>query len=137
MLRRANGLRSTMAPTIVMKDDKPMLVIGAPGGQRIPTGVLQVMLDVIDFHRPLDQAIAAPRFHLRRPTTSAEPPNLIDIDHETDAGIESSLKSMGWQTNKRPNGVFYFGAVNAALIREDGTILGVADQRRTGDADGN
>jgi gamma-glutamyltranspeptidase/glutathione hydrolase len=129
--------RSTMAPTIVLKDDKPMLVIGAPGGQRIPTGVLQVMLDVVDFHRPLDQAIVAPRFHLRRPLPPGNEPNVVDIDHETDREVETSLKKMGWKPNRRPNGEFYFGAVNAALIRDDGTFFGVADQRRTGDADGN
>ena len=121
----------------MLKNGKPQLVIGAPGGQRIPTGVLQVMLDVLDFDRPLDQAIAAPRFHLRRPTSSDESPNLIDIDHETDGEVETALKGQGWKPNRRPNGEFYFGAVNAAVIRGDGTIFGVADKRRTGDAEGN
>ena len=53
---------SSMTPTIVLKDGKPFLVTGSPGGSRIITAVLQVIANVIDFHMPIDQAVtrAAP-----------------------------------------------------------------------------
>ena len=54
---------SSMTPTIVLKDGKPFLVTGSPGGSRIITAVLQVIANVIDFHMPVAQAVSAPRLH--------------------------------------------------------------------------
>jgi len=54
---------SSMTPTIVTKDGQLALVIGTPGGSRIPTGVLQVMLAMIDYGMTLTEAIEAPRIH--------------------------------------------------------------------------
>jgi gamma-glutamyltranspeptidase/glutathione hydrolase len=54
---------SSMTPTIVLKNGKPFLVTGSPGGSRIITAVLQVITNVIDFHMPIDQAVSAPRLH--------------------------------------------------------------------------
>jgi len=54
---------SSMTPTIVTKDGQLALVIGTPGGSRIPTGVLQVMLNMIDYGMTLTEAIEAPRIH--------------------------------------------------------------------------
>jgi len=54
---------SSMSPTIVTKDGQLALVIGTPGGSRIPTGVLQVMLNMIDYGMTLTEAIEAPRIH--------------------------------------------------------------------------
>lgn len=54
---------SSMAPTIVTRDGKLDLVLGTPGGSRIPTGVLQVMMNVIDHDMTLTEAIDAPRIH--------------------------------------------------------------------------
>jgi gamma-glutamyltranspeptidase/glutathione hydrolase len=54
---------SSMTPTIVLKDGKPAIVTGAPGGSRIITAVLQVILNVIDFKRTIPDAVAAPRVH--------------------------------------------------------------------------
>ena len=54
---------SSMTPTIVLKDGKPFLVTGSPGGSRIISAVLQVIVNVIDFHMPIDEAVSAPRLH--------------------------------------------------------------------------
>lgn len=54
---------SSMTPTIVLKDGKPFLVTGSPGGSRIITAVLQVITNVIDFHMPIADAVSAPRLH--------------------------------------------------------------------------
>ena len=54
---------SSMSPTIVLKDGKPFLVTGSPGGSRIITAVLQQVVNVIDFKMPVDQAVSAPRLH--------------------------------------------------------------------------
>jgi gamma-glutamyltranspeptidase/glutathione hydrolase len=54
---------SSMTPTIVLKDGKPFIVTGTPGGSRIITAVLQIITNVIDFHIPIAEAITAPRLH--------------------------------------------------------------------------
>ncbi|HTT46511.1 MAG TPA: gamma-glutamyltransferase [Pseudolabrys sp.] len=54
---------SSMTPTIVLKDGKPVLITGSPGGSRIITAVLQVITNVLDFHMPIDKAVSAPRLH--------------------------------------------------------------------------
>jgi len=54
---------SSMTPTIVLKDGKPFLITGSPGGSRIITAVLQVISNVIDWHMAIDKAVSAPRLH--------------------------------------------------------------------------
>ncbi|WP_375414300.1 gamma-glutamyltransferase [uncultured Bradyrhizobium sp.] len=54
---------SSMAPTIVLKDGKPVLVTGSPGGSRIISAVLQVIVDVLDYQMDVASAVAAPRLH--------------------------------------------------------------------------
>lgn len=54
---------SSMTPTIVVKDGKPLLVVGSPGGSRIITTVLQVVMNVIDHRMDVQEAVDAPRFH--------------------------------------------------------------------------
>jgi gamma-glutamyltranspeptidase/glutathione hydrolase len=54
---------SSMTPVIVMKDGKPVLVTGSPGGRTIINTVLCVVVNVVDFEMPVEQAVAAPRLH--------------------------------------------------------------------------
>ncbi|MCK1513811.1 gamma-glutamyltransferase [Bradyrhizobium sp. 190] len=54
---------SSMSPTIVLKDGKPVLVTGSPGGSRIISAVLQVVIDVLDYNMDVAAAVAAPRVH--------------------------------------------------------------------------
>ncbi|MBV9855601.1 MAG: gamma-glutamyltransferase [Streptosporangiaceae bacterium] len=66
--------RSSMAPTIVLRDRRPFLAVGSPGGASIITTVLQILLNRLDFGMTLPQAIAAPRASQRNsPVTQAEP----------------------------------------------------------------
>jgi gamma-glutamyltranspeptidase/glutathione hydrolase len=54
---------SSMTPTIVLKDGKPVIITGSPGGSRIITAVLQIVTNVIDFKMPIADAVTAPRLH--------------------------------------------------------------------------
>jgi gamma-glutamyltranspeptidase / glutathione hydrolase len=54
---------SSMSPTIVLKDGKPVLVTGSPGGSRIISAVLQVVINVLDYGMDVAAAVAAPRLH--------------------------------------------------------------------------
>ncbi|MFM9438274.1 gamma-glutamyltranspeptidase / glutathione hydrolase [Janthinobacterium sp. CG_23.3] len=54
---------SSMSPTIVTKDGKPVLIVGTPGGSRIITAVVHTLLNVIDYGMNIQEAVDAPRFH--------------------------------------------------------------------------
>jgi gamma-glutamyltranspeptidase/glutathione hydrolase len=74
---------SSMTPAIVLKDGKPVLITGSPGGSRIITAVLQVIVNAVDFHMPIAQAVSAPRLHnqWQPDATYAEPgfdPDLLE-----------------------------------------------------------
>ncbi len=79
--------RSSMSPTIVLRDGKPFLAVGSPGGTTIITTVLQILVNRIDFGMSLPDAIAAPRASQRNAeTTQAEP---AFIAASTTAGLEA------------------------------------------------
>jgi gamma-glutamyltranspeptidase / glutathione hydrolase len=129
--------RSTMSPTIVLRDGKPVVAIGSPAGQRIPVQVLQVLLDRLDHARDINEAIQAPRFHLRRPMSSSEAPNVIDIEALTPESVEQELRDRQWQVERRGDQGYYFGSVMAVIWNEDGSMSAAADSRRTAAAGGD
>ena len=82
--------RSSMSPTILTKDGKPVLVLGTPGGSRIITAVLQTILNVVDFQMDVQEAVDAPRLHNQwlPDTTKIEP-------HALSPDTRKVLESMG------------------------------------------
>jgi gamma-glutamyltranspeptidase/glutathione hydrolase len=83
---------SSMTPTIVLRDGKPVLVLGSPGGSRIITTVLQIILNVIDFGMTLQEAIDAPRIHHQwLPDTLAAEPFALSGDST------AALQRMGYR----------------------------------------
>ncbi|MGO9932518.1 MAG: gamma-glutamyltransferase [Steroidobacteraceae bacterium] len=83
---------SSMTPTIVLKDGKPVLVVGTPGGARIITTVLEVIVNVIDHGMTLQEAIDAPRIHHQWfPDTLAGEPFALSADTVT------ALTGMGYK----------------------------------------
>lgn len=126
--------RSTITPAIVFKDGKPVLALGAPGGQRIPSGVYQVLSGVLDFAQPLPEAIDSPRFHLIRPTTSKDPTNQLDVEIGMDDAVGSELEKDGWAVQHKRRDSYYFAGVNGVALRPDGTRVAVGDDRRTNEA---
>jgi gamma-glutamyltranspeptidase/glutathione hydrolase len=75
---------SSMTPTIVLKDGKPVLVVGSPGGSRITTTVLEIIVNVIDHGMTLQEAVDAPRIHHQwLPDTLAGEPFALSADTVT------------------------------------------------------
>ena len=73
--------RSSIAPTLVLRDGRPFLALGSPGGSTIITTVLQVLFNRIDRGMPIDEAIQAPRASQRNtPTVTAEPAFIRDYE---------------------------------------------------------
>jgi gamma-glutamyltranspeptidase/glutathione hydrolase len=83
---------SSMTPTVVLKDGKPVLVVGTPGGSRIITTVLEILVNVIDHGMSLQEAIDAPRIHHQwLPDTLAAEPFALSADTTT------ALTRMGYR----------------------------------------
>lgn len=123
--------RSTVAPTLVTRDGLPVLALGIPGGQRIPTTTIQLLVDVLDSRTPLDEAFDRPRFHLRRPITRRNAPNHIDLEAGADAALCGELEALGWKVTERPRDGGYFGGGNAAMYLPGNRLIAVGDTRRT------
>lgn len=95
---------SSMTPTILAKDGKVVLVVGAPGGSTIITTVLQVINNMVDFGMPIQDAVNVPRFHHQwRPDVIHHEPGAISLD------TMEKLSSMGYEFSPR----YGYGEVNA------------------------
>ena len=113
--------RSSMSPTIVMQDGRPVLVIGSPGGSRIIGYVAQSVINWVDFGMDVQQAVAAPHLVNRFGT--------YDLEAGTSATeLEGPLQELGYQTEVRD----LTSGLHAIAIAEDGTLTGGADPRREG-----
>ncbi|MEJ2131659.1 MAG: gamma-glutamyltransferase, partial [Gammaproteobacteria bacterium] len=113
---------TAMSPTIVFKDDAPALVIGAPGGTFITMGVLQGILNAIDFRMDAFHAVSAPRFC----ATS----DVIDLSNRIPRFVEADLNDAGYET-RRTHLSYHFAGVHAIRLTEDGWDGG-ADPGRDG-----
>lgn len=80
---------SSMSPTIVLKDGKPVLVTGSPGGSRIISSVLQVIVNVLDYKMDVAAAVAAPRLHHQWL------PDEVRVEKGFPDDVLSALKAMG------------------------------------------
>ena len=115
---------SSMTPTIVLKDGRPVLAVGGSGGPTIITGTLQVLLNVIVFGMDANKAVSVPRIHHQWL------PNRLWLEKEFPRDVEDGLRVRGHKFKKveRP-----FTAIQAAVLR-NGRHSGAADPRKHGAA---
>jgi len=116
---------SSMTPTIVARDGKPIAAVGSPGGKTIINTVLRVVVNLIDFDMSLEDAVAAPRLHHQWLPDSASleagfPQETVD-----------ALMGMGHMLSER-RGIQ--GDAHSIYITPDGIRIAVADPRRNGGA---
>jgi gamma-glutamyltranspeptidase/glutathione hydrolase len=110
-----------MTPTIVLKDGRPFLVTGSPGGSRIITAVLQVLVDVIDRGMDIAAAVSAPRIH------DQWMPDQVFAEPGVPDDIVAALQARGDKVvPQRP-----FTAANSILVTPQG-LVGAADPRTHG-----
>ncbi len=118
---------SSMTPTIVARDGRTWLVLGSPGGSRIPNAVLQVLLNRALFDLPLQEAVDAPRIHHQwKPDVLVMEPRGIPAD------VRQNLERRGHRLQEAE---WPIGEVNAAEREPtSGRVLGAADPRGSGKA---
>jgi gamma-glutamyltranspeptidase/glutathione hydrolase len=87
-----------MTPTVVLKGGRPFLVTGSPGGSRIVTTVLDVLLNVIDYRMGIAEAVGAPRIHHQWL------PDEVSVETGLPAEIITALEARGHSVVVRPPG---------------------------------
>lgn len=110
---------SSMTPTIILKDNKPYLVTGSPGGSRIITTTLQVIMNVIDHNMNIAEASAAPRFHHQWL------PDMIRIEKGLNVDTINLLEGKGHKVEVKAA----MGSTQTIMLSEEG-VYGASDPRR-------
>jgi len=111
---------SSMTPTIIEKDGTLFMTAGAPGGSRISTAVLQVILNVIDFGMNVQDAIDTPRVHHQWQ------PDRLSLERGISPDTVALLKSRGYEVDYAPGVVL---AQVAAIVKDGGWLQGGSDGR--------
>ncbi|TIN20948.1 MAG: gamma-glutamyltransferase, partial [Mesorhizobium sp.] len=113
---------SSAAPTIVFKDDRPVIVMGAPGGSYIAPSMAQGLMNLIDFDMSMSEAVAAPRI--------VAVSNTIDVSNRIPRYVTEEIEGRGYEV-KRSWQSYAFAALHGIQI-EDGICRGGADPQRDG-----
>jgi gamma-glutamyltranspeptidase / glutathione hydrolase len=117
---------SSMSPVIALKHGQPVLAVGASGGPTIISGVVQVLVDELDFKLDPGQAVAEPRIH------DQAAPDIVLIETSMPSATTEALVLMGYKLKSVPE----LGAVNSIEIAPD-KLLGAFDHRKGGGVAGN
>lgn len=120
---------SSMAPTIVLRDGKLFLTLGAPGGSRIINGVLEVLLNVVDFHMNVQDAVDWPRFHHQWM------PDVLYVEQGISPDTINILRSMGHKVSPLESTSGVVARVEA-ILNDGGWLQGASDPRGNGKAEG-
>ncbi|MGA5563535.1 gamma-glutamyltransferase [Streptomyces platensis] len=121
--------RSSMSPTIVLRDGKPMIAVGSPGGATIITTVLQTLVNRLDLGMSLPAAVAAPRLSQRNQTaTEAEPAFLSSPERKKLDGMGHHFVLAPKAFTPSPE----IGAVAALEFLPHGKLSAVAEPKRRG-----
>ena len=123
----AKRMLSSMSPTIVLKNDKPLFILGSPGGSQIITAVAQVIVSLSRFHLPLERALAQPRFHHQW-----LPDNILLEEKSFDINVKQGLLKLGHVIKETD----MIGEIHAVYIDGAGLMTAAADSRGPGHAGG-
>lgn len=117
---------SSMTPTIVLKNGKPYIIVGTPGGTTITTSVFQSLINLLEFKMTPYDAVNKPKFHHQWM------PDEIYVEKGFAPATITQLKAMGYKINSRGA----IGRTELIVINEDGKIEAIADNRGDDHASG-
>jgi gamma-glutamyltranspeptidase/glutathione hydrolase len=117
---------SSMTPTIVLKNKKPYIVVGTPGGTTITTSVFQSLVNILEFGMSAEDAVNKPKFHHQWM------PDEIYVESNIPKETLDKLSAMGYKITQRGA----IGRTELILISENGKIEAIADKRGDDDAAG-
>ena len=123
---------SSMTPTIVLKNNKPFIVVGTPGGTTIPTSVFQSIVNIVDYKMSADDAVNKPKFHHQWQ------PDVIFVEKDFDKTLQEDLKKIGYKiVNRGAIGRTELITITGNKKEKNKVIINaVADKRGDDDARG-
>jgi len=110
---------SSMTPTIILEEDRPVLIVGGSGGPRIISATLQTILNALDFRMPIKEAVGSPRIHHQWK------PNKLMVEKDIPEEIRASLRRRGHGIKENRA----IGIVQGILAGQKG-VRGAADPRK-------
>ena len=126
--------RTTLTPTLLLKDQKPFLAISTPGGDSQDQQILNVLLQVIVFGKDLQDAIEAPRINSLHPHSSFDnhdsDPGALEIENRVPAAVRDALTARGHRLRVLGPYGMSTGVVAVGVDPRNGTLRGGADVRR-------
>jgi len=119
--RPGERLTSMMAPSLVLRDGRPRLVLGSAGSARLRGAILQVVVNVVAKGMGVEEAVEAPRLHAEEGVVYCE-----------DATVADKLEVQGHEVVRFKRRNLYFGGVSAVELPADGRLAAAGDPRRGG-----
>ncbi|MFP5041589.1 gamma-glutamyltransferase [Parasediminibacterium sp. JCM 36343] len=110
---------SSMSPTLVLKNNKPYIVAGTPGGTTIPTSVFQTLVNMLEFNMNAEDAVNKPKFHHQWM------PDQVDFEPTFNKDTKTALEAMGYKMTPRAQ----LGRTEVIRILPDGKKETAADKR--------
>jgi gamma-glutamyltranspeptidase/glutathione hydrolase len=115
-----------MSPTIVLKDGRPVMTVGAAGGPKIITQAVLAIVNHLDLEMSLLDAVAAPRFHHQWS------PDELVVEHTMNEALLPRLRRLGHKVREESSA----GVTQAIAVTPEGKLIGVSDPRVPGQAAG-
>lgn len=119
---------SSMSPTIVLRDGRPVLVAGASGGPRIATATTQVILNVLAHGMDIEAAIASPRIHHQGT------PDVLLVEREVSEDVRLGLRARGYQVQQSETPLGAATGIAVGEIAGDRALFAASDPRKQGGA---
>jgi gamma-glutamyltranspeptidase / glutathione hydrolase len=119
-----NRLTSMMAPSLVLEDARPRLVVGSAGSIRLRAAILQIIVNVLDHGLTVPEAIEAPRVHLEG--------TALQLEGGIDPDVAGRLEEEGYDVVRWPGRNLYFGGASAVGLGAEGELEAAGDPRRGG-----
>ena len=117
-------LTSMMAPSVVLEDGRPRLVVGSAGSVRLRAAITQIIVNVVGHGMSVREAISRPRVHLEG--------SQLQLEGGIDPAVAARLEELGYDVVRWRGRNLYFGGAAVVGLREDGSLEAAGDPRRGG-----
>ncbi len=126
-IKAGKRMLSSMTPTLVLKDGKPYIVVGTPGGTTIPTQVFQTLVNILEFNMSTEDAVYKPKFHHQWL------PDEVMIEKGFPPAVKEAMLKMGYSFSRERSGI---GRTECIRVLPNGKFEAVADNRGDDAAEG-